>query len=130
MSENSHTEGNLPELQTKLVSMVLCEICSRIDFSTYQGEQIPQPINLGTWERVSQHQDCSFCRLVHHCLHSDRALVPRSRRSEILLTNRLSWELGIEISPYDLTGSESYSNKFDLRSVAKRCKHDAYRLLV
>jgi len=47
----------------------------------------------------------------------------------IILDNHLSWELGIERSPYGV-GSEAYSNKFDLRSVSRRCKDSAYRLIV
>jgi hypothetical protein len=34
------------------------------------------------------------------------------------------------MSPYDRLRSEVYSNKFDLRSKAKQCRHLAYRLVV
>jgi hypothetical protein len=48
----------------------------------------------------------------------------------VLLSNDLSWKLGIEFSPYDRNKSESYSNKFDLRSKASRYPNDAYRFVV
>jgi hypothetical protein len=48
----------------------------------------------------------------------------------VVLNNELSWKLGIEFSPYDRSKSESYSNKFVLRSKAKQCRGDAYRFIV
>ncbi|OAK96393.1 HET-domain-containing protein [Phaeosphaeriaceae sp. SRC1lsM3a] len=47
-----------------------------------------------------------------------------------MLRNELSWKLGIELSPYDRSKSESYSNKYDLRSKAKHCGRTAFRFLV
>ncbi|KAH8888540.1 HET-domain-containing protein [Thozetella sp. PMI_491] len=38
--------------------------------------------------------------------------------------------LGIELSPYDTLKTDSYSNKFDLRSKDHKCSHTAYRLIV
>jgi len=59
-----------------------------------------------------------FCQLVKHRLHADPNLTPRSPSTEALLSNELDCKLGIELSPYDRSKSESYFNKFDLRSKA------------
>lgn len=107
----------------------LCEICAAIDFDKWLEEEIKRRFLLGRWDRIKREQNCPFCRLVTECLRSDPKLTPPWNKSKVLLANRLSWELGIEISPYDLTKSESYSNKYDLRSVAKG-EDKTYRLLV
>ena len=65
------------------------------------------------------------------CLESDPSLTPRLPDAGVFLANELSWKLGIELSPYDRSKkSESYSNKFDLRSMAGKCFLDAYRFTV
>ncbi|KAF2251496.1 HET-domain-containing protein [Trematosphaeria pertusa] len=102
----------------------LCRICRKIDFNRYLGEEIGDSIHLGSWDSIRQSRDCPFCRLVVHSLESDPRLTPST---EVLLQNELSWKLGIELSPYDRSRSESYSNKYDLRSKAKYCSQDAYR---
>jgi Heterokaryon incompatibility protein (HET) len=107
-----------------------CEVCIQIDFDKYLGMEIDKPINLGTWKRILRSRKCSFCRIVVHCLRFDAKLTPYYPATEVFLNNKQSWELGIELSPYDQRRLESYSNKFDLRSRAKKCKETAYRFLV
>ena len=108
----------------------LCSICTEIDFEKYLHNKIEQPISLGSWSSISQRFYCAFCRLVVHCLKSRPHLIPRNTDPEILLQNQLSWVLGVELSPYDRSRSESYSNKYDLRSSVGKCPTDAYRFLV
>jgi hypothetical protein len=108
----------------------LCPGCRVIDFDGYLGRKIEENVQLGSWGRIRQSLNCAFCRLVKHCLQADSRLTPRSPYTEVLLSNELSWKLGIELSPYDRSKSESYSNKFDLRSKASQCTNDAYRFVV
>lgn len=92
--------------------------------------EIQPPISLGLWGGIQRSRRCPFCRLVVHTLTAYQHLTPASSIDEVLLRNELSWKLGIELSPYDRNKSESYSNKYDLRSKAKHCSTTAYRLLV
>jgi hypothetical protein len=108
----------------------LCGICDDINFDRYLGAKIKENINLGTWSGISRSLNCPFCRLVTRCLQSNPCLTPRQPGTQVVLSNELSWKLGIELSPYDRSKSESYSNKFDLRSKAKQCLKDAYRFIV
>ncbi|KAH7082971.1 heterokaryon incompatibility protein-domain-containing protein [Paraphoma chrysanthemicola] len=108
----------------------LCRICSKIDFDNYLGEEITKPIPLGTWGSIQRSRRCPFCRLVVHALTSEKLLAPISDDYEIFLKNELSWKLGIELSPYDRSKSESYSNKFDLRSMVKQNPRTVYRFTV
>lgn len=108
----------------------LCRVCAKIDFDRFLGEKIAQRINLGSWYSICQVLKCPFCRLVTRCLESNPYLTPRLPHTNVYLENELSWKLGIELSPYDQTKSESYSNKYDLRSMAGRCFLDAYRFTV
>jgi len=111
----------------------LCRICRTIDFEKYINTKIQQKINLGTWETVRRNRDCHFCKLVVNCLENDEKLTRPHPESEVFLDNKTSWQLGIELSPYDRRRTESYSNKFDLRSRAKKYKNivpEAYRFLV
>lgn len=48
----------------------------------------------------------------------------------LFLDNDISWELGVEMSPYDRLNSEANYNKCDLRLEARHCGHSAYRLVV
>ena len=109
---------------------VLCAICSDIDFDRYLCGDIKVPIRLGSWENISHRQDCPFCRLILRSMQSDPRITPLQTDEELVLRNEVSWKLGIELSPYDRTRSESYSNKYDLRSKAKECNQTAYRFLV
>jgi Heterokaryon incompatibility protein (HET) len=115
---------------TRTDNRTLCEICEDIDFDKYLGKQMKRPINLGTWGSIVRRTNCRFCRLVVHCLRSDASLTPDGEDTDVFLENKLSWELGIELSPYDRMRSESYSNKFDLRSRARQCRDTAYRFLI
>lgn len=108
----------------------LCKACAQIDFDECFFSRMIRGI-LGKWKVILiQAIYCPFCRLVVDCLagHPDR---PEPQPDdEIALHNHLSWELGIEQSPYDRLKSEAYSNKCDLRSMAEDCEHKAYRLVV
>lgn len=107
-----------------------CERCAQIDFDECFFSRMTRGI-LGKWKVILiQAIYCPFCRLVVDCLagHPDRP--EPEPDDEIALHNHLSWELGIEQSPYDRLKSEAYSNKCDLRSMAKACKQKAYRLVV
>ncbi|KAH6676799.1 heterokaryon incompatibility protein-domain-containing protein, partial [Halenospora varia] len=108
----------------------LCHVCARIDFDQYLVHKISRDISLGSWSRLVQSDSCAFCRLVVRSLrkYSNQALLHPS--DQIILNNEPSWELGIEISPYDRLKSEAYSNKLDLRSKAKRCPDVAHRFIV
>ena len=108
----------------------LCRVCTEIDFDRYLGEKIGEPIDLGSWHSICQSLRCPFCRLVTRCLESSLSLTPRLPDTHVLLSNELSWKLGIELSPYDRSKSESYSNKYDLRSMAGKCFLDAYRFTI
>ncbi len=108
----------------------LCFVCADIDFNRYLGEKIERALDLGSWSSICQSLRCPFCRLVTRCLESDPSLTPRLPNTRVYLDNELSWKLGIEYSPYDRSKSESYSNKFDLRSLAGKCFLDAYRFTV
>ena len=108
----------------------LCRICNKIDFNRYLSENFKEPIRLGSWESIQRKRECPFCRLVVHALQSDPRRTPGSSEDEVSLNNQLSWKLGIELSPYDRSRSESYSNKYDLRSKAKQCCQTVYRFLV
>jgi hypothetical protein len=108
----------------------LCIVCYDIDFDRFLSEKIAEPIRLGTWGRIIGSRQCPFCCLVFKSLRPHDAATPRSVRNQIFLANEVSWKLGVEISPYALSRSESYSNKFDLRSIANKCEGTAYRFLV
>ena len=109
----------------------LCIICETLEIDKYFFNSITRPIKLGSWSQIVRSQaSCNFCRLVVHCLAADHRRVEPDGRNQILLSNYPSWELGVEMSPYDRLKSEAYSNKFDLRSRAKRCSATAYRLIV
>jgi hypothetical protein len=108
----------------------LCAVCYDIDFDRFLSEKIAEPIKLGAWGRIIGSRQCPFCCLVFKSLRSHYAAIPRSVRNQIFLTNEVSWKLMVEISPYALSRSESYSNKFDLRSFANKCEGTAYRFLV
>jgi hypothetical protein len=108
----------------------LCDICASIDFNRYLYEPFPRLIRLGTLEDITASQSCPFCRLVVRALATNPHRKPQRPKDEIILDNGVSWELGIEMSPYDLLTSEAYSNKFDLRSKAKGCDRVAYRFVV
>src|SRR5436305_8512076 len=99
----------------------LCKVCQDIDFGHYRYNKISGKIRLGKWGDLVQTHSCPFCRLVVRSLTSNPTHMPRNLKDSIALSNHLSWELGIEISPYDRLKSEAYSNKFDLRSVSRRC---------
>lgn len=73
---------------------------------------------------------CNFCRLFVHCFNGSPMRRHPAPDDHVLLANHPSWELGIEMSPYDRLKSEAYSNKFDLRSKAKKCSRLAYRLVI
>lgn len=132
MSSRSYSEKDCDarEFTSSRKSNRLCPVCSAIDFDKYLGEPIRNPISLGSWMRIRSTYGCPFCRLVTHCLGKDPELKPRTSKSNILLTNQLSWKLGIEKSPYDLTKSDAYSNKYDLRSLVKSRNGNAYRFLI
>ncbi|KAK5270382.1 hypothetical protein LTR99_005765 [Exophiala xenobiotica] len=119
-----------PSSSSPLGSTGLCRVCANIDFDRYLGEKIKDPISLAAWYSISQNLLCPFCRLVTHCVETNPRLSPSPHGSQIFLQNELSWKLGIEPSPYDRTKSESYSNKFDLRSMAKSLFSDAYRFTI
>lgn len=108
----------------------LCRVCSNIDFDRYLSHAMKAPIRLGTWIDVQRNHDCPFCRLVVHALESETSSIPRFFQDEIFLNNGLSWKLGIELSPYDHSRSETYSNKYDLRSKVMDCQQTVYRFLV
>jgi hypothetical protein len=108
----------------------LCHICCDINFDRYLSGEIKDPIPLGCWSRIRGSRKCPFCRLVVDALAAESRRTPKSSRDEVVLRNELSWKLGIELSPYDRSKSESYSNKYDLRSKAKQCSRTIYRLLV
>ena len=109
-----------------------CRLCKTIKFEHYLEKPIPQPIHLGVsfTVRSRARYGCPFCKLVVHVLD---AYVSRSRTTHIgkvFLRNELSWKLAIEKSPYDLSKSVSYSNKYDLRSAAKQHHRAVYRFVV
>lgn len=108
----------------------LCGVCKTIDFGRYLYDEMPRNILLRTWEEIIQSQSCPFCRLVVRSLTVNPSRVPRHPNDQIVLYNNVSWELGIEMLPYDRLQSEAYSNKFDLRSKAKQCSNVAYRFVV
>lgn len=108
----------------------LCRVCRKIDFNRYLGEEIRTEIHLGRLKDISRSRNCPFCRLVIHACEADPSAISVSADTGLLLQNELSWKLGIEPSPYDRSRSESYSNKYDLRSQAKRCPKDAYRFTI
>jgi hypothetical protein len=108
----------------------LCDICAPIDFNRYLYEPLPQRNRIGRWEDILARRRCPFCRLVVRALTINPHRRPQSLKDEIILDNDVSWELGVEMSPYDQLTSEAYSNKFDLRSKAKGCDDVAYRFVV
>lgn len=108
----------------------LCKVCSGIDFDRYLFHHISRKILLGTWLQLVQRSFCPFCRLVLRALTSGPSCEPWQSNHRFYLTNDISWMLGIEKSPYDSLKSDAYSNKYDLRSVAKSCEKVAYRLVV
>lgn len=108
----------------------LCEVCRRINFPRHKYDPFLLKVSLGTWRGLVQKTSCPFCRLVVRALNSKPLHSVPSLDDQIYLRSHSSWELGVEISPYDQLKSESYSNKFDLRSVAKRCKRLPQRLIV
>jgi len=108
----------------------LCRTCTNINFGRYLGRKIKGSINLGPWRSICLSLNCPFCRLVKHHRHADLNLTPRSPGTEVLLSNELSWKLGIGLSPYDRSKSESYFNKFNLQSKASQCPNAAYRFVV
>jgi len=108
----------------------LCIVCETLQIDKYFFNSISHPIKLGLWRQIVQSQDsCNFCRLVVHCLAGSQHRVQPHERDQILLSNYPSWELGVEMSPYDRLKSEAFSNKFDLRSRANKSPHVAYRLI-
>lgn len=130
-SQNTHNlQGSKRPLSPAGDKNSLCHVCARIDFDRYLVHKISRDISLGSWQRLVQSDSCAFCRLIVRSLrrYSNQALLHPS--DQVILNNEPSWELGIEISPYDRLKSEAYSNKLDLRSRAKQCPDVAHRFIV
>lgn len=107
----------------------LCKVCQDIDCGRYRYNNISGHVNLGKWRHLVQSQSCPFCRLVVRSLTSNPSHMPRNLDDSIVLSNYPSWELAIERSPYDQLNTEAYSNKFDLRSISRKCNRLGYRLV-
>lgn len=84
---------------------------------------------LGTWSDHVRFKECPLCRLIVASLQRGPGSLP-SGEDDIIVTNAPSWELGVEKSPYDSTKTDSYSNRFDLRSKSNKNDYTAYRLVV
>ena len=99
----------------------LCKVCDSIDFDKYLGGFMRTKA-LGYWYLIQRSVDCPFCRLIVHCVFQQPEANWPGRKTEIMLCNERSWELSITHLDYDGTRSQNYSNKYVLKSQAKRTK--------
>jgi hypothetical protein len=97
----------------------LCGICRDIDFARYVDKKLTNIQYLGSWDDITNSQTCQFCRLVVEAFTRRKDQPLPQPNDRIRLTNALSWELGVELSPFDRLKSEAFSNKYDLRSIAR-----------
>lgn len=106
----------------------LCGNCCKLNFKNAFYHEIRRN-RIGTWIDILQSKHCPFCRLIVASLDRGSGPLPDDE-DEIIITNAPSWELGVEKSPYDATKTDSYSNRFDLRSKSNKCDYRAYRLVI
>jgi hypothetical protein len=92
----------------------LCSKCRSIDLRKYIYESRFLAIKLGSWERISNHNECPFCSLVRDAILSngDRP----SSKSIIRLSNRNSWKCCASYNEYHGIRRMDYSNEFDLHA--------------
>lgn len=106
----------------------LCRKCSKLNLKDAFYYEIRRR-RIGTWIDIVQSKHCPLCRLIVASLERGSGSLPDDE-DEIIIANAPSWELGVERSPYDSTKTDSYSNRFDLRSKSNKCGYQAYRLVV
>ena len=106
----------------------LCNGCSKLDLKDVFYHEIRRR-RIGSWVDIVQSKHCPLCRLIVASLKRTSGALPGDE-DEISIANAPSWELGIERSPYDSTKTDSYSNRFDLRSKSAKCDYQAYRIIV
>lgn len=127
-SPDHQSEEDRPQQSGSVTSSALFAYQSTSNITL--DEEVSKPITLGHWYRILRNTNCPFCRHVVTSLRDNDHDQSIMLHSEVKLSNDQSWKLGIEPSPYDHTKSESYSNRFDLRSKAKHIDPIAYRLVV
>lgn len=117
--------------QLNLIKDRLCDVCAHIDFDSYLGKHMT-PRRLGSWKDILRQKSCPFCRLVVCCMQTGHhTSIPVDARDRIVLCNRRSWELGVEVLEWDANRSQQYSNRVDLKTKSKEGDlGDRYRFLV
>lgn len=127
-NDDDSSRSPLGRPRQKGVETVLCNKCSKVDLKSAFYHEIRRR-RIGSWIDIVQSKHCPLCRLIVASLERTSGGLPDDR-DEIFVTNAPSWELGVERSPYDSTKTDSYSNKFDLRSKSAKCDYQAYRIVV
>lgn len=131
-SQRSHSRrtSRSPIPRVTAAKSRLCGTCREIDFEYYIHKKLSKVHDLGSWGDIIDSQACPFCRLVVEAFKRRRDQPLPHLYDHIRLTNILSWQLGVELSPFDPLKSEAFSNKFDLRSIARDISDKSYRLVV
>lgn len=119
-----------PEPGTSGKLSTVCDACNTIHFKRYLFHKMSKVISLLTGGEIVQSEAYSFCRLVVRSLRRYSSQTLLHPNDKISLNNNPSWELGVETSPYDRLKSEAYSNKLDLRSMAKESQDFAHRFVI
>lgn len=94
------------------MSQSLCSTCREIDFRKYMYESRFRAIKLGTWEKISKRDGCSFCSLALDAITPVTG--PPSSGSILKLSNRKSWKCCTSYNEYHGIREMDYSNEFDL----------------
>ena len=98
----------------------LCRTCSSIDFKKYLFRWKNSLITLGTWEWLSEHSNCRFCRLIVASIRNrDESCPGPSAADKIKIGNIQSWFSCVATAEFDWPRSAQYSNRWDLGQEAR-----------